>query len=74
MADDGPGMTAEEAARAFDRFWQAGGDARRQPGQRGTGLGLSIVAEIVAAHGGQIRLDTAPGAGAAFTITLPTRG
>ncbi len=72
VADDGPGMTAEEAARAFDRFWQAGGDgavARR--GQRGTGLGLSIVSEIVAAHGGDIRLDTAPGAGATFTITLP---
>ncbi|MEA2827295.1 MAG: hypothetical protein QOG43_1734 [Actinomycetota bacterium] len=79
VADDGPGMTAEQAARAFDRFWQAGGDSsNRAPGQdgrgpRGTGLGLSIVAEIVAAHGGDIRLDTSPGAGATFTIALPVR-
>ncbi|HEX7276223.1 MAG TPA: HAMP domain-containing sensor histidine kinase, partial [Acidimicrobiales bacterium] len=71
VSDDGPGMAAEEAARAFDRFWQAGGDGAGSQGQRGTGLGLSIVAEIVAAHGGEIRLDTAPGAGATFTITLP---
>ena len=72
VADDGPGMAADDAARAFDRFWQAGGDAP-PAGQRGTGLGLSIVAEIVAAHGGDIRLDTAPGAGASFTILLPIR-
>jgi two-component system OmpR family sensor kinase len=69
IADKGPGMTAEEAAHAFDRFWQAGGD--RGPSAKGTGLGLSIVSEIVAAHGGEIRLDTAPGEGAAFTINLP---
>lgn len=69
MADDGPGMTVEEAAHAFDRFWQAGGDTGA--GSRGTGLGLAIVSEIVAAHRGTIRLDTAPGLGATFTITLP---
>jgi two-component system OmpR family sensor kinase len=72
VADDGPGMNGEEASRAFDRFWQAGGDGQlATSGQRGTGLGLSIVSEIVAAHGGDIRLDTSPGAGATFTITLP---
>ncbi len=71
VSDDGPGLAAEDASRAFDRFWQAGGDGAGSHGQRGTGLGLSIVAEIVAVHGGQIRLDTAPGAGAAFTISLP---
>ncbi len=74
VADDGPGVTAEEAARAFDRFWQADGDSSASRGHRGTGLGLSIVAEIVAAHGGDIRLETAPGTGATFTITLPVRG
>jgi two-component system OmpR family sensor kinase len=65
VADDGPGMTAEAAARVFDRFWQA------EPTSRGTGLGLSIVAEIVAAHGGTIDLATAPGEGARFTVVLP---
>ena len=69
VADEGPGMTAEEAARAFDRFWQAGADASTSG--RGTGLGLSIVADIVAAHDGEIRLDTEPGRGATFTISLP---
>jgi two-component system OmpR family sensor kinase len=69
VADDGPGMTAEEAARAFDRFWQ--GEATTEHARRGTGLGLSIVSEIVAAHGGDIRLDTAPGQGARFTVSLP---
>ena len=69
VADDGPGMTADEAARAFDRFWQAGGDAAGAG--HGTGLGLAIVAEIVAAHGGRVDLRTAPGQGAAFTVTLP---
>jgi two-component system OmpR family sensor kinase len=69
VADDGPGMTAEEAARVFDRFWQAESTADHVRG--GTGLGLSIVAEIVAAHGGHIGLDTSPGRGATFTVTIP---
>ena len=68
VADEGPGMTVEEAAHAFDRFWQAGGDASTSG--RGTGLGLSIVSEIVAAHGGTIRLDATPGRGATVTIDL----
>jgi two-component system, OmpR family, sensor kinase len=68
VADDGPGMTAETAGRVFDRFWQA------EPTRRGTGLGLSIVTEIVTAHGGTIDLATAPGKGAAFTVTLPVEG
>jgi two-component system OmpR family sensor kinase len=74
VADDGPGMTSEAAARAFDRFWQAGGDAAGAhpvDGHRGTGLGLAIVEEIVVAHAGHVRLDTAPGRGATFTVTLP---
>src|SRR5206468_3671058 len=41
VADDGPGMTAEDAAHAFDRFWQ--GEATTEHARRGTGLGLSIV-------------------------------
>ncbi|HEX3621853.1 MAG TPA: HAMP domain-containing sensor histidine kinase [Acidimicrobiales bacterium] len=72
VADDGPGMTAEEADRVFDRFWQ--GEATPEHARRGTGLGLSIVSEIVAAHRGEIRLDTAPGEGARFTVSLPVGG
>jgi len=69
VADEGPGMSADAASHVFDRFWQANADA--SSAGRGTGLGLSIVAEIVVAHGGEISLDTAPGQGATFTITLP---
>jgi two-component system OmpR family sensor kinase len=72
VADDGPGMTADDAAHAFDRFWQAGGDAAGTG--HGNGLGLAIVAEIVAAHGGRVDVRTAPGQGAAFTVSLPIGG
>jgi two-component system OmpR family sensor kinase len=70
IADDGPGMSADEAAHAFERFWQAAPTASHP--RRGTGLGLAIVAELVAGHSGTITLDTSPGAGTSFTITLPT--
>ena len=60
-------MTAEEADRIFERFYRA--DKARSSG--GTALGLAIVAAMVAAHGGTVTVDTAPGAGATFRITLP---
>jgi two-component system OmpR family sensor kinase len=63
-------MSPGEAAHAFERFWQA--EPTPTHPRRGTGLGLAIVAELVAGHGGTITLDTSPGAGASFTITLPT--
>lgn len=70
VSDDGPGMTPDEAVHAFERFWQAEPDPTHP--RHGAGLGLAIVAELVAAHGGTIALDTAPGAGTSFTISLPT--
>ena len=70
VADDGPGMGPDDAVRAFERFWQAEPTIART--RRGTGLGLAITAELVAAHHGTIALDTSPGRGASFTITLPT--
>jgi two-component system OmpR family sensor kinase len=70
VADNGPGMSRDEAARAFERFWQAEPTATHP--RRGTGLGLAIVAELVAAHGGTIALDTSPGMGTSVTITLPS--
>ena len=69
VADDGPGMTEADAARAFDRFWQAA--ATDEHPRRGTGLGLAIIADLVAAHGGEVGLDTSPGAGTRVTIRLP---
>ena len=72
VADDGSGMEQADAARAFERFYRA--DASRNRSAGGTGLGLSIVDSLVAAHGGTVRLDTAPGAGTTVTVRLPRSG
>jgi len=69
VADGGPGMEPDVAARVFEPFFRADKSRSRQLG--GAGLGLAIVAAIVESHGGAVGLETAPGAGAAFTVTLP---
>jgi two-component system OmpR family sensor kinase len=69
VADDGPGMPPDVAARVFERFFRA--DASRTRASGGTGLGLSIVASLVEAHGGRVELETTPGAGATFRVLLP---
>jgi two-component system, OmpR family, sensor kinase len=69
VRDRGPGLAPEDAARIFERFFRA--DTSRTRAAGGTGLGLSIVAALVAAHGGQVGVDTAPGAGATFWVRLP---
>ncbi|MGP3956140.1 ATP-binding protein [Nonomuraea sp. 3N208] len=70
IEDEGPGLSAEEAARVFDRFYRADGSRARTTG--GAGLGLAIVRSIVTAHGGRVEVRSAPGKGAAFRIHLPT--
>ncbi len=69
VADNGPGMTAEQAAHVFERFYRT--DDARTRARGGTGLGLSIAASLAAAHGGDITVDTRPGEGAAFHVRLP---
>lgn len=71
VSDDGPGMTRQDADRAFERFHRADTSRTRTEGG-GSGLGLSIVDELVRAHGGTVSLTTAPGQGATFTVRLPT--
>jgi two-component system OmpR family sensor kinase len=70
VSDDGPGLNAEQAEKAFERFYRAEVSRSRQYG--GAGLGLSIVAAIVAAHGGSVGVSETDGGGATFTIRLPT--
>jgi signal transduction histidine kinase len=72
VADDGPGMAPEAAARAFERFYRVDTSRTREAG--GTGLGLAIVASLVAAHGGSVDLVTTPGEGATFVVRLPRGG
>ena len=69
VCDDGPGLSAEQAEKAFERFYRAEVSRSRQYG--GAGLGLSIVAAIVAAHGGSVGVSETEGGGATFTIRLP---
>jgi two-component system OmpR family sensor kinase len=69
VSDDGPGLSAEQAEKAFERFYRAEVSRSRQHG--GTGLGLSIVAAIVGAHGGTVSVSDTDGGGATFTIRLP---
>ncbi len=69
VADEGPGLEAEQAAHVFDRFYR-GNEARTG---EGTGLGLSIVAALADAHGGTARVETAPGAGSVFVVEIPAR-
>jgi PAS domain S-box-containing protein len=70
VADDGPGVPDAEQDRVFERFY-VGGPADARPG--GGGLGLPIARAMVELHGGQLTLESAPGAGATFRIRLPVR-
>jgi two-component system, OmpR family, sensor kinase len=75
ISDDGPGMEAVTAEHVFERFVRVEPSRVRPPGTPGgSGLGLAIVDELVRAQGGTVTLDTAPGAGATFTVTLPGDG
>ena len=69
VADQGPGMTPEDAQRVFERFYRT--DSSRARASGGTGLGLSIVDSLVYAHGGRVTVTTAPGQGCCFRVSLP---
>ena len=64
VRDEGPGLTADERARAFDRFW------RGRKGGGGSGLGLAIVRRLVEADGGEVELVDAPGGGLSAVVRL----
>ncbi|MFG2960617.1 sensor histidine kinase [Streptomyces sp. NPDC048291] len=63
VADEGPGLGEEDAARIFDRFFRVGS-------AEGSGLGMAIVQGVVEAHGGEVGVRTSPGEGLAVTVTL----
>jgi two-component system, OmpR family, sensor kinase len=70
LADHGPGMTADQAGRVFDRFYRTD-RSRSRSGGANAGLGLAIARSLARAHGGDVELETAVGAGACFRLTLP---
>jgi two-component system OmpR family sensor kinase len=69
VADDGPGIPAEQRQQVFERFYRT--DPGRARSQGGAGLGLAIVKAIVEAHGGSVRVEGSPDAGASFALDLP---
>jgi PAS domain S-box-containing protein len=70
VRDGGPGIPPEERERIFERFERG----RHAQGQSGLGLGLWIVREIVLAHQGRVWVESPPGGGATFGVSLPARG
>lgn len=71
VADEGPGIAAEDQAHVFERFWRASGQPDGPDGLRGSGLGLTIVRQTAERHGGRAALASTPGAGSTFVIWLP---
>ena len=65
VSDEGPGIAVADQQRIFERF------ERAHPKEGGTGLGLAISRRLARSMGGDVTLDTAPGEGARFTLTLP---
>ena len=72
VSDDGPGLSDDDAARIFERFYRA--DESRNSRTGGSGLGLAIVRSLAVAHGGAVEVDSAPDRGSTFTVTLPLTG
>jgi two-component system OmpR family sensor kinase len=69
VSDDGPGVRADLRERVFDRFVRSDGDRGGS-----VGLGLSIVRAVAQTHGGDVVLESPPGGGARFVVTIPAVG
>jgi signal transduction histidine kinase len=67
--DQGPGLTADQATRVFDKFYRV--DSGLTRATEGTGMGLAICRGIIDAHGGRIWVDASPGVGCTFMFQLP---
>jgi signal transduction histidine kinase len=69
VEDTGPGIPVQEQEKIFERFYRLGSELRRET--QGVGIGLTIVKHIVEAHGGIVRVQSAPGKGSRFTMDMP---
>ncbi|MGE4566076.1 MAG: HAMP domain-containing sensor histidine kinase, partial [Acidimicrobiales bacterium] len=69
VADDGPGLSAQDLPRVFQRFWKGDRASSREDGR--SGLGLAIVRQIAEGHGGQVTVRSGLGEGATFTLWFP---
>ena len=71
VQDHGIGIAPEHIGRIFERFYQVDGSTTRRYG--GVGIGLAVVWEIVEMHGGSVDVQSEPGVGSTFTVTLPRK-
>jgi two-component system phosphate regulon sensor histidine kinase PhoR len=71
VSDDGPGIAAEHLPRIFERFYRV--DKARSRDQGGTGLGLSIVKHLAEGMRASVAVESEPGRGTRFTVTVPPR-
>jgi signal transduction histidine kinase len=71
VGDTGIGIAAGDLQHIFDRFWRADPARSRVGESPGTGLGLAITKWVAEAHGGTIAVQSRPGRGTLFTVTLP---
>lgn len=71
VADSGIGITPEDLPHIFDRFYQV--DMSHTRAYEGTGIGLALVKELIDMLGGTIRVDSQPGVGSTFVVTLPVQ-
>jgi len=71
VQDTGIGIAPDQLDRIFDRFYQADTSATRR--YEGTGIGLAYVRELAERLGGRVSVESTPGAGSTFTVTLPMR-
>jgi two-component system phosphate regulon sensor histidine kinase PhoR len=71
VVDNGPGIAAEDLGRIFERFYRV--DKARSREMGGTGLGLAIVKHLAESIGASVAVQSTPGKGTTFTVTLPAR-
>ncbi len=69
ISDTGIGISSEDQKRIFERFFKADRSHSRKYG--GSGMGLAIVKQIISLHQGDIRVESEPGQGTTFFVTLP---
>jgi DNA-binding response OmpR family regulator/anti-sigma regulatory factor (Ser/Thr protein kinase) len=67
VRDTGPGIADEDQARIFDRFYRSPNDGIG----RGAGIGLALMADLIRAHDGRVDVQSSPGAGTTFTVSVP---
>ena len=71
VADTGIGISKEDQKHIFDRYYQVGSELN--DGTNGSGIGLNMVSEMVAIHGGEVKVDSEIGNGSVFTVMLPCK-